>query len=519
LTRLARDTFYDTTLPFPLIDAVTAQASVARSPTCFWVENGAFYGFEGGHGASTPRSDLTGGSCPLNCTHVWNYAMAPARLFPELERSMRETEWEIQQHPSGYLPHRVLLPAYLPRPWDRPMGGPSNPALDGLLGAILKTYREYLACGDRGWLERVWPGVKRALNHLWTAHDPDRTGVIEGEQPNTYDISIHGANSFIGTLYLAALRAAEEMAVRLEEKDLASECRAVFEHGREQIEARLWNGEYYEQEVDFGAHPEQNWGAGCHSDQLLGQWWAYLLGLGHLLDPERIRSATVAIVDHNFRESFAGHRQAPRAFVTDDDQGLLICTWPRGGRPAVPTQYSDEVWTGLEYEVAALLLQAGEPMRALRIVEAVRARYDGRKLNPWNDIECGDHYVRAMASWSLLEAASGYRYDAERQTIGFAPAIGPEDFRAPFIGHEGWGTVSQTVWDGSQTLSLTPVFGVVTLSTLRMRPLITGSRCSVALNGTPLEVRTLESDPDLSIDFSEPVTILAGSTLTATLSD
>ena len=142
---------------------------------------------------------------------------------------------------------------------------------------------------------------------------------------------------------------------------------------------------------------------------------------------------------HNFRQSFAGHRQEPRAFVTDDDQGLLICTWPRGGRPAVPTQYSDEVWTGMEYEVAALLLQEGEPERALQIVDAVRARYDGRKQNPWNDIECGDHYVRAMASWSLLEAASGYAYDAAKRMIGFAPVIRPETFRAPFVGQRGLG--------------------------------------------------------------------------------
>ena len=127
LTRLARDTFYDTTLPFPLIDAVTAQMSIARTPTCFWVEDGAFYGFEGCNGASTPHSDAIGGCCPLNCTHVWNYEMALARLFPDLERSMRDTEWDIQQHPSGYLPHRVLLPTYLPRPWgpdDRRPGQP-----------------------------------------------------------------------------------------------------------------------------------------------------------------------------------------------------------------------------------------------------------------------------------------------------------------------------------------------------------------------------------------------------------
>jgi hypothetical protein len=398
------------------------------------------------------------------------------------------------------------------------MGGPANPALDGLLGAILKTYREYLASGDEAWLDRAWPAVKRALGHVWGVHDPERTGVIEGEQPNTYDISIYGANTFIGTLYLAALRAVEEIARRRNEAELAAECRAVFESGRECLERRLWNGEYYIQEVDFSQHPEQNWGTGCHVDQLLGQWWAHLLGLGYLLDPDHIRTAAKAIVANNFRESFAGHRQKPRAFVTDDDQGLLICTWPHGGRPPVPTQYSDEVWTGMEYEVAALLLQEGEPELALKVVEAVRSRYDGRKQNPWNDIECGDHYVRAMSSWSLLEAASGYRYDAAKSLIGFAPVIGPEKFRAPFVGHEGWGTVEQTVEDGRQSLALKPAFGRVSIATLQIRPLISGRQCRVSLDASPIPAQMSPADRNVSIELAEPATIEAGSTLIATLS-
>ncbi|MCC6793262.1 MAG: hypothetical protein IT336_16375, partial [Thermomicrobiales bacterium] len=309
-TRLARDTLYDTTLPFSLIDAVTAQISIARSPTCFWTESGAFYGFEGCNGISTTHIEPMHGSCPLNCTHVWNYEMAVARLFPDLERTMRDTEWEIQQHPTGYLPHRVLLPTYLPRPWDREMGGPANPALDGLLGAILKSYREYLACGDDAWLGRHWPRMKLALDHLWSAHDPERTGVIEGEQPNTYDISIYGANTFIGTLYLAALRVMEELAKRQGEPELASACHAVFERGRARLET-LWNGEFYVQEVDFNAYPVQNWGIGCHTDQLLGQWWAHMLDLGYLYPPARVKGALTAVMKYNYLADFTGFKQAP----------------------------------------------------------------------------------------------------------------------------------------------------------------------------------------------------------------
>src|SRR4030042_884976 len=93
------------------------------------------------------------------------------RLFPALERSMRETEWPHQQHPSGYLPHRVVLPLSVPPLWDRPIWGPIEPALDGLLGAILSTYREHLASGDRNWLLSAWPHVRLALDYVMSSHD------------------------------------------------------------------------------------------------------------------------------------------------------------------------------------------------------------------------------------------------------------------------------------------------------------------------------------------------------------
>jgi len=412
----------------------------------------------------------------------------------------------VQQSPTGYLPHRVPLPIYLPRPGEHSLRGPDSPALDGLLGAILKTYREYRAGGDPAWLATVWPGVRRALDYVWTAHDPQRAGVITGEQPNTYDISIYGLNTFIGSLYLAALLAGEAMARQMDEAELAAECRRVFEQGRAELDKRLWNGEYYVQDVDFAQHPEQNFGLGCHADHLLGQWWAHQLGLGHLLPAEHLRLAAGAIFTHNFRENFHGIRQAPRVFVADDDPGLVICTWPRGGRPDVPTEYSDEVWTGLEYEVAALLLYEGQSAPALRIVEAARARHDGRKESPWNDVECGDHYVRAMAAWGLLEAALGYDYDASAGTLGFAPTLSAEDFRAPFVAAHGWGTFAQQHAAGRFTVTITLAHGELSLNRLRLAaPVVT-----VHLDGQPVPANL---SPDGVVGFAQPLTFTAGQTL------
>ena len=517
-TRLARDTLYATTLPAALVEAVTSQVSVLRSPTCFWTEDGRFYGFEGGSGASTP-AHVAGGSCPLNCTHVWNYEMALARLFPALERTLRDTEWNIQQHPDGWLPHRVPLPLDLPRPGEHSLGGPRRAALDGLLGGILKTYREYRASGEAEWLAQMWPGVKKALAHIWTVYDPDQAGTISGEQSNTYDISVYGLNTFIGTLYLAALRAAHQMA-RLQgeaERPLAQTCQVVYERGRAALDGQLWNGEYYIQAVDLEQYPKHNWGTGCHADQLLGQWWAHLLGLGYVLPASRVRAATQAIFRHNFRQGFHGHQQQPRVFVTDDDQGLLNCTWPRGGRPAVPTPYSDEVWTGIEYEVAALLLYAGEAKAAVRLLEANRARYDGRKQNPWNDIECGDHYVRAMSAWALLESASGYDYDAAAASLGFAPALTPEQFQAPFVARDGWGTFTQTIAAGQQTASLHVAYGSLDVRVVRLHLSEALESASLALDDRPVAATFSQSDEAVVAALDEAATLLAGQTLSVTL--
>ncbi len=506
ITRRFRDTFFDSTLPYEILDTVSSQLSIIRTPTCLWTEDGRFHAFEGCGGASTGGWLATGGCCPLNCTHVWNYEMALAALFPDLERTMRETDLFHQLHPSGYLPHRTVLPLYLPRAWERGIGGPHNPALDGLLGMVLKTYREHRRCADPEWLPRVWPQIKKAMQHVMTVHDADGDGVIKGEQPNTYDISIYGPNTFIGTLYLAALRAAEEMAQLQGEPELAEQYRERYEKGRQGYDDLLWNGEYWIQIYDPEKNPEQNYGKGCHSDHLLGQWWAHILGLGHVLPPERVRKAVESIVKYNFRENFFGHKQVPREFASDDEPGVLICSWPHGGRPEVPTLYSDEIWTGIEYEVAALCLYEGMPEEGLAILRAVRSRYNGKRRSPWNDVECGDHYARAMSSWALLDAACGYQYDASTASLSLAPRLGADSFRAFFITATAWGTASIAQEAGARVVRLQPVWGELELKTLILPH--TGAaqvNAQVAEAAIPC---TLQAEGDSArLTFAEPVRV------------
>lgn len=447
--------FEESSLPAWLSEAMAAQAAFIRSPTCFQTADGKFYGFEGSLGLSTGMwTGIYGGSCPLNCTHVWNYEQALSRLFPSLERTVRETEFDHVQALEGYLPHRTVLPLYLGQFWGEEIGGPRNPALDGMLSTVLKTYREVRQSGDREWLRRFWPSVHRLLEHCTGKWDPDGDGVLEGEQPNTFDIAFYGTEPFHGTLWLAALRAGEEMARLVGEDGYADQLRERFERGRRGYDEALWNGEYYEQRLSEIERCEPfQYGAGCLSDQLIGQWWAHQLELGHLLPAEHVRTALRSIVRHNFQSTFQGFDHGYRVFADQDDAGLLICTWPRGGRPEVPVRYADEVWTGSEYQVAALCLMEGLHEEGLRILEALRGRYDGRRRNPYNEIECGDHYARAMAGWSVLEGLSGLRYDGLAQRVTIADGATPG--RYPFVAGSAWGTLEVA----GDRITIRPVWG------------------------------------------------------------
>ena len=506
-----REAMFDSSLPAPLIDAASSQISVLRSPTCFRDAEGAFYGFEGCHGASTEFQGDRGGCCPLNCTHVWNYAMTAARLFPQLEQSMRETEWLHQQHESGYLPHRVVVPLYLRRPWDSYIGGPPYPALDGLLGGILKTYREFLACGDKEWLRSLWSHVRLAIDHVIDRYDRG-DGVIHGPQPCTYDVEIEGPNSFIEALYLASLRAAEEVAKIVGDTDSAKRYRDRFRIGKKAADALLWDGEYYVHKYDPQSESLQAFGTGCHADQLFGQWWAHSLGLGHVFPAARVRRTLSSIVKYNCRSDFSDHAQFPRKYVRDDEAGMLNCTWPKGEKPETPLMYSDEIWTGMEYEAAGLLLYEGMVEEALKVIKTTRKRHDGRLRSPWNDVECGDHYVRAMSSWTLLEAAAGYRHDASKDLIEFAPRIKPENFKCFFATATGWGRYSQRIKDGEVTARLSVSWGKVIARELRLA-CERADKVVVKVGSKRIPLSVRKTRDKLIIRFAEPVEIGADQSL------
>jgi uncharacterized protein (DUF608 family) len=497
-TRRWHDAVYESTLPPVIRELLGVQASLARSPTSFRTGDGRFYGYEGVLGESTLNWNANvGGSCPLNCTHVWNYEQAISRLFPALERSMRETDWEVLQAPDGYLPHRVVLPVEGPQLHGRPIGGPTRPALDGMLGTILKTYREARFGSGTEWLQRYFPNARRLMGYVSETWGTDGSGVLAGDQPVTYDISLHGPNMFVGSLWLAALRAMSEMSAHLCLEGEGREYERQFQRARSSYDDLLWNGEYYSQRSDGAPY---DFGDGCLSDQLLGQWWAHQLGLGHILPAEHVRQALASLVSYNFRESFRGFEHGYRVFADADDSGLLNCTWPRGGRPDVPVRYADEVWTGVEYQVAGHCMYEGLVDDGMKILLAVQARYDGTRRNPYNQIECGDHYARAMAGFAVLDAFTGSSYDALSARL----RLGQGAIRYPLFAGTGWCVVRGS--EGAVTLDCVA-------GTVLVRSMAVAGRAieALSLDGHPVGLRGV--DDDLITHLAEEVVLVGGSQL------
>ena len=348
--------FCDSDLPSVVKEAALFNLAHLRTQTCFRTEDGRFFGFEGCHDQA--------GCCHGSCTHVWNYEQATAFLFADLAASMRDTEFRHATSDDGLMSFRVNLPLQGARDYGLA-------AADGQMGCLMKLYRDWQLSGDDAMLRALWPKARRALEFCWIdgGWDADQDGVMEGCQHNTMDVEYYGPNPQMGTWYLGALRAGEEMARYLGEQAFAKRCRELFERGSQWLDAHLFNDEYYEHEIrppqvspaaglarGLGAtnlqEPELQLGSGCLVDQLVGQFMAHVCGLGYLLNREHVKTTLRSIVKYNFRQGSHDHFNNMRSYVLGDESALLMATYPRGNRPQQPFPYYSEVMTGFEYAAA-----------------------------------------------------------------------------------------------------------------------------------------------------------------------
>ena len=400
------DSVVERKVPESLKEAALFNLATLNSHTCFRIEDGTFMASEG--------CNDNNGCCHGSCTHVWNYEEATVNLFPDLHRSMLESHLKNGMMSLGAQRFRLSLPL-AKQDWN-------GAAADGQMGLIVRVYEQYLRDMDLEWLKTHYPTAKKMLEYCWVpgGWDADKDGVMEGCQHNTYDVEFFGPNPMCTSYYHAAMAAVAAMGRLVGDNAFATELDALRERGRSWVDQNLYNGEYYEQKFQaFQGTPADHsslgheWdkpeppfqiGRGCLIDQLVGQYKANRVGLGDLFDTYHIKHAVKAVHTHNFKSNFRDHYNNMRTFATADEQGTLIASYPRGGRPAVPFPYWGECMTGFEYQAAVLCLDYGFKKEGLEMAKGVRDRHDGTYRNPFNEPECGHYYARAMAAWALLDA-------------------------------------------------------------------------------------------------------------------
>ena len=298
--------FCSSEIPEAVREAALFNISTLRTQTCFRLSDGNLYAWEG-------CGDKEG-CCFGTCTHVWNYETATAMLFGDLARTMRKVEFGSATTETGLMSFRVKLPL------DE-IPGFAKVAADGQMGCIQKLYREWQLSGDNNFLKELYPRAKSALSYAWIkgGWDGNQDGVMEGVQHNTMDVEYYGPNPQMTIWYLGALRAMEEMAKYMKDKEMETKCRRLFESGSQWTDENLFNGEYYvhkivvprkedipeEQLVGMGSidygNPDYQLGEGCLVDQLVGQYLAHVCGLGYLLKKENIATTLQSIMKYNYQ--------------------------------------------------------------------------------------------------------------------------------------------------------------------------------------------------------------------------
>jgi len=457
------DTWYNSTLPywflertFLTIDCIQTEMGQRLAKT---EKNPEFYNFYEGVRC-----------CPGNCNHVWHYAHGLSRIFPEIERECRDkVEYGLGfDEQTGDMRHRYVSAKF-------------ENAIDGSCGTILRVYRESQMTTDYSFLKSVWSRTKLSMDYVIKKWDEDQDGMLVGAQHNTLDEPWYGQVHWLTNLYHAALKVAALMAEKMNEPKTAAKYRTILNKGVPKMLETLWNDDFgYFIHVPGPGELEKHGSTnGCHIDQVLGDSWLWNVGVERMLPKEKIIQSLQSLWKYNFSPDIGSFRKKMtegRWYAAEGNAGLIMCTFPHGkiepksGKKSY-AGYLNECMTGFEWQVAAHMIWEGMVEEGLAISKAIYDRYLPKDRNPYNEIECSDHYSRAMASYGAYTAICGYQYDGPEKKLGFAPRIQEKDFRAAFTTAEGWGSFSQKLEGKEQRIIIELGYGKLSLKSLHFEAL------------------------------------------------
>jgi hypothetical protein len=498
-TRKWKEIWYDSSLPGWFLDRTFVNVSTLATVACLRFHDirnnpeneGRFYAFEG--------VSLGEGTC----THVFHYEQVLGRIFPDLARQLREqTDLGLSYEDDGCIGYRGEFS-------DIGRHDGRGYAVDGHAGTIMRIYREHTMSASDTFLKNYWPKIKKSILYM-IDHDKEKDGIadgmLEGVQYNTLDRIWYGKNAWMSGLYAASLKAGAEMGLEVGDTGFSDTCLKIATLASKHISDELFDGEYFIHIRDSDHLDSPNSNFGCHIDQLLGQYWSTQTGLGDILPKEQIISALKSIVKYNYVDNYGNYLDTAyipvrRWYADNDESGTVMCSFPKGGGEQAPGQstneweklvvgYFSEIWTGQEHQLAATLISEGLADEALKVLKAVHERYSPERRNPYNEIEFGNHYTRAMSGFASFISASGFYFHGPNGIIGFAPKLNPENFRSAFITTEGWGSFEQKLEREIQRCRLTLSHGQLRLKEFRMNTVSDKEINTVKLflNGEPVEM-------------------------------
>lgn len=497
-TKRWKETWYDSTLPWWLMERTFMNISTLATTTAHRFESGRFYAWEGV------------GCCEGTCSHVWQYAQAVGRIFPALEKDTRERiDLGLSLQNDGMIWYRGEVV--------------KGPAIDGQAGTILRIYREHQMSVDSAFLKNNWEKIKRATQ--WVINqDRNKDGMEDTPIENTLDAVWDGEIAWLVGLCIAAVKASELMAIEMKDDEFASTCAAYVSAGRKNMEEKLFNGEYFIHKPDE-VKGRQKLGSynTCHIDQVYGQSWAHQVGIGRTLDKAKTVSALKALWKYNFTPDVGPYIKTHlggRPYALPGDGGLIMNTNPKneekpyGENITWQLGYFHECMSGFEHQVAAHMMAEGMVEESLVITRMIHDRYHAAKRNPFNEIECSDHYARAMASFGTFITACGFEYHGPKGFMRFSPKINPEKFKSPFTAASSWGTYKQEKNAAQLKASLEIKYGSLTLTSFSVDISHKATRLSVMLNGKKVPASFQQQGENCTILFPNSVIIKENQTLT-----
>lgn len=465
-SKLWKQTWYDSTLPWWFLERTFLNISTLATTTCHRFESGRFYAWEGV------------GCCPGTCTHVWQYAQAVGRIFPAIERDTRERV----DLGLGFIEENGMI-------WYRAEAAKSA-AIDGQAGTILRIYREHQMSNDDTFLKRNWTKIKKAIQFVIN-QDKNKDGMEDTPLENTLDAVWDGEISWIVGLCIAAVKAGERMAEEMNDIPFAKKCKEYAEKGSRNMEEKLFNGEYFihRPNAEKGRKKLGSYNT-CHIDQVYGQSWAFQAGLGRILDEEKTKKALRSLWKYNFTPDVGPYIKehiGGRPYALAGEGGMIMNTNP--AKEAKPygedvtwqLGYFHECMSGFEHQVASHMLEEGMTDEALIMTRMIHDRYHAHKRNPFNEIECSDHYARAMASYGTFVTACGFEYHGPKGYIRFAPKWSADNFKAPFVTAKGWGSYLQKKEANNQVHRLDLKYGSLQLQKISLEKMDNQKAKSVSL--------------------------------------